>query len=91
MEEPQPSVGSFNDSRAGEDSGNISDLSCESEFRCLPRVDYNIDPPGDSLVAAVSPQLQHYAKSGENMRDGQRKDVAIKMIIDFLENGIHAR
>jgi len=88
VEESQPSVGGFNDCREGEDTDNISDLSFESEFDRLARIDYSMNPPGDSLVAAVSPQLQDNTKSGENTRDGQRKDAEIKMIVDFHENGI---
>jgi len=88
VEESQPSVGGFNDSRKGEDNDNISDLSCESEFGCLARIDYIMDPPGDSLVGAVLPQPQDNTKSGENMRKGQRKDAEIKMIVDFHGNGI---
>lgn len=47
-----------------------------------------MDVPRDSLVAAVMPQSQDGAKGGESMRDRQREDAKLKMIIDFQENGI---
>jgi len=48
----------------GEDSDNIGDSSCESEFDCLARIDYSVDPPSNPLVAAVLPQPQDNIKSG---------------------------
>ena len=63
-------------------------LSCESEFHHLAKIDYPVDTSRDSLVAAVTPQLQDGATSGENIKDRQREDMKIKMVIDFQENGI---
>jgi len=48
-----------------------------------------MDLTGHSRVAAVLPQL--WDKSGENMRDGQRKDAEIKMVIDFPDDDKKAR
>ena len=67
-------------------SDYTNDLTCESEFDRLAKIDYCVDPPGGSLVAAVTPQLQ--IKSGENLKDRQRKDAEIRVIVDFHENDI---
>ena len=47
-----------------------------------------MDSPRDSLVAAVSPRLQDNVKGGDMMKEGQRKDAEIKVIIDFHENDV---
>ena len=46
----------------------------------MARIDYSVDSPRDPLVAAVSPRLQDNLKSGDIMREGQRKDAEIKVI-----------
>ena len=91
----QPYVGGCNDSRGEEDgvicqvgSDSTNDLTCEPEFDHLARIDYRVDPPGGSLVAAVTPQLQDDIMSGENLKERQRKDAEIRMIVDFHENDI---
>ena len=40
-------------------------------------IDHSVDAPRDSLVAAVSPQVQDNAKSEEKMKDAQREDTEI--------------
>ena len=47
------------ESREGENSDNICDLSCELEFGRLARIDYSNDPPGNSIVL---PKLQDNTK-----------------------------
>ena len=64
-------------------------LSCESEFHRLAKIDYPVEISRDSLVAAVTPQLQDGAKSGENIKDRQREDMKLKRIIDFQEKSIY--
>ena len=63
-------------------------VTAASEPQDCTKSGEGINTSKDFLIAAVVSEPQDSAKSREGVKDRQRKDAEIKMIIDFQENNI---